>query len=295
MVTAGYAHLFKYGVKGMKWGRRKARDSAGGVARMVSSPLTVRVDQDARGVTSNLKPVPPPPRPEIVSQPGVKDIDGLLKQADEAEPEYSAKLKVLAEKIAGSRVVPPEEVDDFFADYEVSGKPGIVVLRGPTKRKGKILEKLKDYKEEKGGILPAAQIGDIHRATIAVDRMDQIPDMLKAIGAAGFELAREPKVRIAEATSAGYRDVLTNVKLSNGHTVELQVNTKKMLLAKNKAHKFYDKQLVIQKKAQDDGRAHRNKEGKMVYDLNDKEKEAFDRLEGKQLKIYQSAWRASGG
>jgi hypothetical protein len=54
---------------------------------------------------------------------------------------------------------------------------------------------------------------------------------------------------MTKPTSAGYHDVMINATLSTGHVVEVQVNTKKMLLAKSEAHAHYEKQRTIEGKA----------------------------------------------
>jgi hypothetical protein len=48
------------------------------------------------------------------------------------------------------------------------------------------------------------------------------------------------KNRIEKPTNVGYRDILVNVKLSNGTTAEVQIIPEAMERAKSKFHKYYE-------------------------------------------------------
>jgi hypothetical protein len=69
-----------------------------------------------------------------------------------------------------------------------------------------------------------------------------------------------------------------------GVTAELQVNTKTMIVAKEKGHHLYEEARTIAANAAKDNR-----------DMTLEEKSEFDRLAAEQEKMYSKAWQASQG
>jgi hypothetical protein len=174
-----------------------------------SNPLT-----DAR---AGLKPLPPKAGHYQTTE-GLKgksdtdsDLELIYEQAAAAEPELIEKTTQLAAATNGKPQFPPDGL----------------------KAKGRAKEKIiADY----GG--NAAAICDLVRSTI---EYASFADMLAGLEQCkkDFNVVRE-KNRFQTPTNAGYRDICLNVKLSNGHVGELQMNLTQLLAAKKDGHKQYD-------------------------------------------------------
>ena len=141
--------------------------------------------------------------PRVVAS-GDKDLNNLLAKAKEAAPELDKLGKDLA------------------------AKHGATVTDINLKEEDSILRKVN---KEEGGDL--TKIKDAVRSTIVHENPEKINDIIKDLRGTG-KLAREPKSQRHETDPLGYSGNIVNVKLANGQIGEIQVNTPKMIYAKEK-------------------------------------------------------------
>ncbi len=155
--------------------------------------------------------------------------------------------------------------------------PGPIVQIGPVKTEERTQGKVdKDYKGH------WENVGDVVRASVAVDSAKEIPAIVDKLRAKGIEIVRG-KDRIAKPTEAGYRDLLMNVRYPSGHIGELQVHVKSLLAAKNgPGHALYEQTQKIERAA--DGRKMTPDETRQVESLN-----------AQQRAIYEPAFNAARG
>jgi len=275
--------------KGAPYGNKNAAGPHrrnGGVAPSINSAKVARLHVASQMVVDRMPPPSPPPRGEEVRQVGVKTVDDLFSSAMKAKPDFDSKIGAVIKEAGASSVVSSskEDYDAIIEGFAKGTAKGPVMVIGGIKSKSRVAEKVGDYTELKDGTPPIAQVGDILRATLAVDRVDDIPKGLKMLEHAGIHLGRDPKVRLGEPVGAGYRDVLLSVKLATGHIAEIQVNTKTMLVAKEKAHVLYEKERSIKGLADKEKRPMTKAEATRVA-----------ALQSRQSLIYSEAWVASGG
>ena len=89
-------------------------------------------------------------------------------------------------------------------------------------------------------------------------------------------LVRE-KNRFAEPTPAGYRDILLNVRLSNGHIAELQLHLQQIMDVKNGVgHKLYEEVRSIERAAKEAGKALTPEEAAKVDQLVQESRSHYD-------------------
>lgn len=254
----------------------------------VPSKNATEAEQATQHLLDTTPPVPPPPRRNSAKQSHVNSIDDLMNQAVDSEPEFDSLLKSMADNFRGQKVT-PQSASEFEA---ILNAPGFHVIKGPMKKAEKIvgdpskglMGKVEAYKTLADGTPPIAQIVDVLRATVAVDKISEFPQAVEFIKQSGVRLAREPKVRMSKMTGAGYRDIMMNVELKSGHVVELQVNTKSMLMTKDKAHSLYNQQVAIEMRALSENRTPTRSENIVIKILENKMKD-----------MYAAAWEKSGG
>ncbi len=88
------------------------------------------------------------------------------------------------------------------------------------------------------------------------------------------------KDRILNPLSTGYRDILMNIKMKNGHIVELRFHLKAMDEAAEIGHKWYEIVRTITTNAKKEGRK-----------LNLQEFKKIQELEANSKKLYTKAWK----
>lgn len=216
--------------------------------------------------------------PSSHNQP-ISDPKKLFEQAEEAHEQQLSWLNhgEGLDKTLGAKVI---RGDQGKSDVDYS-QPGPIILIGPMKKMERSEEKVTtDF----GG--DWSRLGDIVRASIAVDSMDEIDDVLDKLRESGLKLVRRPKDRFSNPTEGGYRDMLMNVQYPNGHIGELQLHLKPILEAKGKAHKLYEETRSISARAQKEGRDY----------LTDEEQSKIDEANEKMKKLYSDAYeKATGG
>lgn len=101
----------------------------------------------------------------------------------------------------------------------------------------------------------------------------------------GWSVAVKPNNRFAEPTRLGYRDFKLNLRAPDGQICELQINTKAMFAAKElDGHKLYEETRPLA-----EGLA----SGSIM--LNPDVMPQVKSLEEQQKRVYNEAWRLSGG
>jgi uncharacterized protein len=152
-------------------------------------------------------------------------------------------------------------------------KPGPVVMVGPIKTQERAEAKAKsDYDGH------FERVGDIVRATVAVDSPKEIAPIIQKIRDKGIEIVRAKDSINGPASPAGYRDMKLNVRYPNGHVGELQFNVKSMVQAKEgPGHKLYARMQEIERGAK--GR-----------DFTALEASQHAALESQQRTLYGAAW-----
>lgn len=210
--------------------------------------------------------------PKLVTQKtgNPEELMGAAQKAHEEQLDWLNHGKGL-EKALGAKVVrgdKGEEVDPASID-------GPVIMIGPLKKMVRIREKADaDY----GGDL--SKVGDIVRATVAVDSMDDIDDVMSKLRESGLKLARKPTDRFQNPTEVGYRDIMMNVVYPNGHIGELQLHLKSIAQAKAKMHKHYEVTRTITDAAKKEGRT----------TLTDEEQATIERENAIQREAYEAAY-----
>lgn len=231
-----------------------------------------------------------PPVPEDVAQSftpeeeslppkayqNTKDINKLyesVEQAEELQLDLLNRGTGLDSRIGAKVLYPGEDKTEAMA------KPGPVILIGPRKKPGRVIEKVTKEKEDVDSAL------DLVRATVAVDSLSDMPRIVDLLREMGIEFARKPKNRFNEPTSVNYRDLMFNIRYPNGHIGELQVNVKALLEAKDIGHPLYERVRKIE--------ATKEKEGNRALTLE--EQQTVDTANAAQRALYDEAWRQASG
>lgn len=200
-------------------------------------------------------------------------------QAHEASVSWLNQGKGI-DKVIGAKVFRKDKEGGPDPDYS---QPGPVIVIGSKKNgseKGK--KRCAEKVELAGG--DWTSLGDIVRASIAVDNMDQVADVLKTLRKSGMKLARKPKDRFANPPDAGYRDMLLSVVYPNGHVGEVQLHLKPMLEAKAKGHHIYESVRGFVEDCEKTGR-----------DMTPEEANKLAEANKKQRAIYDPVWQAAMG
>jgi phage-related protein (TIGR01555 family) len=151
-------------------------------------------------------------------------------------------------------------------------KPGPVVQIGNLKSEDRAGAKVaNDYAGD------WSKVGDIVRASVAVDSPKQMADVVDRLRERGADIVRA-KDRVSNPTEAGYRDVMMNVRYPSGHVGEIQVHVKSMLAAKSgEGHKLYDVARKLEPKMQS-------------RSMSKDDWHTYDHAMREQRKIYGEAW-----
>jgi len=232
----------------------------------------VDVGQDAVPAGGFFEPVEKS-LPEKAFQ-SVETKEELYEQAEEAQEEMLDWLD------RGSGMDKELGLRNTEYDVEEFKKPGRLLLLAPLKGEDRATQKVN---ADMGG--DWSQLTDVVRASIAVDSIDEIPEVLAELRKSGMKLARKPKDRFANPTDVGYRDILMNVVYPNGHVGELQVHLKPVLVAKDVGHGYYEEAREIEDNAKIEGRTV----------LTDEEQAVVDEANRKMRALYDRAWKKAIG
>jgi len=200
------------------------------------------------------------------------------KEAHEQQLDWLNRGKGLDSKI-GAKVVRGDKHEKVSDDDESEGP---IIVIGPMKEMEKSSNKVKNDYDGKW-----EKLGDIVRASIALDSMDQLDNVMSLLRKQGLKVAKKPKDRFAEPGVDGYRDVMMNVTYPNGHIGELQLHLKPIIKAKKVGHKDYDITIKVGQKAKQEGRT----------ELNPDEAKEFNQAMWRMRKLYDDAYAKamSGG
>lgn len=204
------------------------------------------------------------------------DPDRLFAQAEEAQDHMLDWLDrgEGIDKALGAEVVRRDEDPDAEIDYST---PGPVVVIGSTKKREAAADKVR---ERYGGNWSEGAV-DLVRASIAVDKYEDLRDVIDKLKKSGMELVSRPRNRFRDATAAGYRDVVLNARLPNGHVMELQLHLKPILEAKEQNHALYSQIKGLDDKVRD------------KEEIPEDVMEQFQTLTSRQREVYERAWRES--
>jgi len=213
---------------------------------------------------------------ELVAQP-TQDPDKLFKDAKKA---HNHQLKWLNQGKGLDKEIGASVVRGDKGEKANLSKPGPVILIGPMKQQERSEQKVQS---DFGG--DWSKLGDIVRASVALDSWEQLEGTLAKLKKSGLKLASKPSNRFAKPTEAGYRDLKMNVIYPNGHVGELQMHLKSVLDAKNKGHKFYEKVRSIEADAKKEGRK----------TLTNKEQTEIEGANRQMRDLYDKAWSRAMG
>ena len=176
--------------------------------------------------------------------------------------------------VAAARVA-KEEVDDITRS--VADATSGEALLAPIKSPSSIAGKLKEASVDGPG-----DIVDYARSSVVYDSWEDVYRGLDALGERA-EIVRV-KDRFSRPAPGGYRDILVNVRTSNGHIAEIQLHFRPLLEAKNgPGHPLYERTRDILRRADAEGRR-----------LTVVEQAEVDRLTRMSEDIYGEIWRAAG-
>lgn len=224
--------------------------------------------------------------PEMFSPDEIKDLpkeavqpvaskEAVFQLAQDSMAPYKQWLLDVSKEIgAEMQTKPPEETD--------MSSPGAMLFIAPVKSENRATEKVEsDYNGDWSKLIDGV------RASIAVDTVEEVKDVLEHLKSKGLKLARLPKDRFNNPLPNGYRDMLMNVTLPNGCVAELQLHVKDMIAAKQAGHGDYEIERTM------DGRYKKGQEDELPQDQwAPDDVKAYKEAQAKQVQIYKAAWGA---
>jgi hypothetical protein len=219
-------------------------------AKSIRETFGGRGNVPKEGLTTEVNPL----NSKAPLQQKTTDLSTLYKDATVAQAELNDVTRLVSQKVGGEPLIPPS-------------------LKGRERTQQKIEA---DY----GG--DASRITDLARSSIICDNPQQV---YKALGELK-ELGNVVRVKDRfENPVNGYRDMLVNVEMSNGHIVEVQLHLRSVMEVKNGAgHKLYEESRSIYAKAKMEGR-----------ELTPQEQATVTRLEQQQKQLYDDAYQKAVG
>jgi len=213
--------------------------------------------------------------PETIKQ-AADTKEEMYKKGSEALPLY--------EKFMGdvAKILDASVSHDLFKSLDDvdAGIKGPVVVIAPLKTEASFMRKVMGENDGKFD-----SVGDLVRGMVMVDTIAELPQVIDALKSSGAVFARPVKNRFEKPTPSGYRDIMMNITLPNGHIAEVQINTKPMVSAKERlGHPLYEKERAINATAKMEGR-----------DLTSEERSTIRVLQDQQAEIYDTAFKKSLG
>ena len=182
-----------------------------------------------------------------------KNLNQLYNDAEVARVEFEKATKDFAIRTYG---------DPEFRPIEENGG---------LKSRNRALEKIdSDYLGD------ASKLVDIAGAKIVYNNVRDLYKALEQIQN-DFEVVKI-KDRIQNPTPTGLRDILMNVRMKNGHIVELRFHLKEMDIAGDKSHKLYEEYRSLEAQGK-----------KRKLTINEELRMEF--IDKEQLRIHNEAWR----
>jgi hypothetical protein len=224
---------------------------AGGLENLYGAK-SIRETFGGRGTVpkEGLTPEVNPLNSKAPLQQKTTDLNTLYKDATVAQAELNDVTRLVSQKVGGEPLIPPS-------------------LKGRDRTQQKIEA---DY----GG--DASRITDLARSSIICENPQQIYKALGELKGQGNVVRVKDRF---ENPVNGYRDMLVNVEMSNGHIVEVQLHLRSVMEVKNGAgHKLYEESRGIYAKAKMEGR-----------ELTPQEQTTVTRLEQQQKQLYDDAYQ----
>lgn len=199
------------------------------------------------------------PGKQAVPQQPSDNFDTIYRQAEETLPAYRAFLDEGndLQKRLGAQVF-----DGKPSEIDTSQHPQIIIapIKNRDDAERKVLRKNKANRE-----YSPEEVTDINRATLAVDKLDDLPGAISELRAwaneQGWKIARFEN-RFKEPTHLGYADVAMVLEAPNGHKLELQMNVGPMIRAKEgPGHDLYNKWRALDTKPELTARERRSSAG----------------------------------
>jgi Bacterial toxin 3 len=212
---------------------------------------TVHIDQEGQPLHAGGRgkapaPKPPPKKPPPKGPQKTADLDALYAQAGAAQQDLAALTRGIAKDLGGEAMIPPN-------------------LKGRARAQEKINA---DYDGD------ASQIVDLARSSIVLKTVDQVEAAVAQVK------ARAKVIRVKdrfERPVNGYRDVLFNLEMPNGHVVELQLHLQGIMTIKNgEGHALYEQVRTIDARVHAEKRAHTTSERQQITELNARMKKLYD-------------------
>lgn len=164
-----------------------------------------------------------------------------------------------------------------FSEAEIM-EPGPKLIVAPIKSVKRAKEKVdNDFGGDWG------KLRDGVRCSVAVDRIEDLPNALEGLRKSGCKISAPPKNRFEERLKSGYGDCLLNVDFGNGFVGEVQFHLKSMLVAKEfrGGHKLYESERTIYSKYEPDT---------PIEKYEPQDQEMISDLLHEQSKIYNRAY-----
>ena len=211
--------------------------------------------------------------PELAQQPA-RSFAELYQQAGGAVIELDKLLHGVAKEL-GLRVL-------FFNNEDVSGflkemdKAGSVLVVVPTKDKERAAQKVKiEYNGD------FTRLIDVVRATIAVESLSELKEVVKVMRKRGMVLGKRPEDSFANPPICGSRRLKVNPAMSNGHIAEVLLHLKGLFKAVILDHKPYERVRKIESEAKARGQKK----------LSGKELEEVLRINKMRAERFEAAWK----
>ena len=202
-----------------------------------------------------------------------QQVSGKISQQlkDAASTQNTDNLNKLYESAQKTN----KELENMTEDFakETGGKPGIrpKEINGGLKSRERAIEKINsDYNGD------ASKLVDIAGSKVVYENLDDLYAALEKFSQK-YEIVKF-KDRIQNPTPTGYRDILMNVRMKNGHIVEFRLHLKAMDEAADKSHKIYQEQRSLEAVAK-------------TRNLSDAEKIRIRFLKNEQIKLHNEAWQ----
>lgn len=217
--------------------------------------------------------------PEQVNQSATTKED-MYKKASEALPLYEKFMgdvaKTLDATVSHNLF---QALDDADA-----GIKGPVVVIAPLKEETSFMRKVV---KENNGVF--ASVLDLVRGMVMVDTIAEIPQVIDALQSAGAVFARPVKNRFEKPTPSGYRDIMMNITLPNGHIAEVQINTKAMVSAKERVgHPLYAQERELVGQINVEKRKPTKEEANRIKQLQEAQNEVYLNAFEKSLGVKKS-------
>ncbi|MBX3187551.1 MAG: hypothetical protein KF819_11075 [Labilithrix sp.] len=215
-----------------------------------------RVEKELAEAAAKLEP-----KPTLVDPPGdgvirqvTSSLDDLYAQAAAAQEDLANATREIASSTRGRPVIPEQ-------------------LKGRARATEKIAA-------EYGG--DSSRVLDLARSTIEYKSLDDLYAGLEQLGER-YEIVRV-KDRFKAPTPEGYRDIMLNARMPNGHIVEIQLHLEQILTVKSGAgHAFYEQIRGVKALAAQEGRALTAAEVAKIDELAAKSRAAYEEAVKKAL------------